>query len=108
MRKQQCRMVKGGAVARVSGIDSSEEASEGEERSMRGSTTSKLQATNGWTAGVVEVSADWWPVSQCAAHSAGLLLSMLMSVQPGIPAMLTVSTVCTLLGTGQAYAATAS
>lgn len=102
MRKQQCWMAKGGAVVRVSGTDSSEAASERWACSIRGSTTSKLQAMNGWTAGVPKVSADWWPVSQCAAHSAGLLLSILMSVQPGMPAMLTISTLCALIGIGQA------
>lgn len=108
MRKQQCRMAKGGAVARVSGTDSSEEASDGGARSTRGSTTSKLQGTNGWTTGVPEVSADWWPVSQCAAHSAALLLSMPMSVQPGMFAMPAASSIRGLPTTGQAYAETAS
>lgn len=108
MRKQQCWMAMGGAVARVSGTDSSEEASETVERSMRGSTTSRPQATKGWTTGAPAVSADWWLVSQCAPHSAGLLLSMLMPVQPGISAMLTIATVCARSANGQAYAETAS
>lgn len=59
MRKQQCWMAKGGAVVRVSGTDSSAEESEIKERSIRGSTTSRLQAMKGWTVGEPEVSADW-------------------------------------------------
>ena len=108
MRKQQCRMAKGGAVARVSGTDSRDNVSERAERFTLGSTTSKLQGTNGWTAGVPAVPADWWPVSQCAAHNAGLLLSMLMAVHPDMLAMLTASTVGSLSSAGQAYAETAS
>jgi hypothetical protein len=108
MRKQQCRMAKGGAVARVNGTESSEEASESGDRPIRESTTSRPQGTKGWTAGVPDVSADWWPLSQWAAHNAGWPWSMPMPVQPGMFAMLTAAIVCGLSSTGQAYAETAS
>jgi len=58
MRKQQCRMASGGAVARVNGTAAGAEASAVESDAIDGSTSASRHAMNGATWGAAPPSSD--------------------------------------------------